>query len=243
MSMNLSQAFDEIVQRRRSNRRFDTQIQVPDEVIQKSLNRAILSPNSSNMQLWEFYWISSPEEKAKYEKLCLGQSAARTASHLLVFVTRQDHWKKHAQWNIEKIKASMTGEPSKSEKRALDYYGILMPILYRTDLFGLSTLVRRAITFVKGFSNPFMRFAGIADQRVMVHKSCALAAQTFMLSIAAEGYDTCPMEGFDAKLVKRALQLPNQAEINMIVAVGKGTNEGIYGKRNRLPIEDVVFKR
>lgn len=243
MSMILSQAFDEIVQRRRSNRRFDTQIQVPDEVIQKSLDRAILSPNSSNMQLWEFYWISSPEEKAKYEKLCLGQSAARTASHLLVFVTRQDHWKKHAQWNIEKIKASMTGEPSKSEKRALDYYGILMPILYRTDLFGLSTLVRRAITFVKGFSNPFMRFAGIADQRVMVHKSCALAAQTFMLSIAAEGYDTCPMEGFDAKLVKRALQLPNQAEINMIVAVGKGTNEGIYGKRNRLPIEDVVFKR
>ena len=118
-----------------------------------------------------------------------------------------------------------------------------MPILYRTDLLGLSTLVRRAITFVKGFSNPFMRFAGLADQRVMVHKSCALAAQTFMLSIAAEGYDTCPMEGFDAKLVKRALQLPNEAEINMIVAVGKGTNEGIYGKRNRLPIEDVVFKR
>lgn len=88
-----------------------------------------------------------------------------------------------------------------------------------------------------------MRFAGLADQRVMVHKSCALAAQTFMLSIAAEGFDSCPMEGFDAKLVKRALNLPNQAEINMIVAVGKGTEEGIYGKRNRLPFEDVVFKR
>ncbi|WP_459453448.1 nitroreductase family protein [Aquirufa sp. Wall-65K1] len=243
MSMNLAQAFDEIVQRRRSNRRFDTDIQVPNEVIQKSLERAILAPNSSNMQLWEFYWINSPEEKAKYEQLCLGQSAARTASHLMVFVTRQDHWKKHAQWNIDKIKASIQGEPSKSEKRALDYYGILMPILYRTDILGLSTLVRRAITFVKGFNNPFMRFAGLADQRVMVHKSCALAAQTFMLSIAAEGYDTCPMEGFDAKLVKRALNLPNEAEINMIVAVGKGTEEGIYGLRHRLPLDEVVFKR
>ncbi len=51
------------------------------------------------------------------------------------------------------------------------------------------------------------------------------------------------MEGFDAKLVKRALNLPNEAEINMIVAVGKGTEEGIYGKRNRLPIEELVFKR
>ncbi|RXK49780.1 nitroreductase family protein [Aquirufa rosea] len=241
--MNLSQAFENIVLRRRSNRRFDMNQPVPDEVIQRSLERAILSPNSSNMQLWEFYWVQSPEEKSKYEKLCLGQSAARTASHLVVFVTRQDLWKSHAQWNIEKIKSSIQGEPSKSEKRALDYYRVLMPLLYRTDILGLSTLIRRAITLVKGFNNPFMRFAGLADQRVMVHKSCALAAQTFMLSIAAEGYDTCPMEGFDSKLVKRALQLPKGAEITMIVAVGKGTEEGIYGKRNRLDFDEVVFKR
>ena len=76
----------------------------------------------------------------------------------------------------------------------------------------------------------------------MVHKSCALAAQTFMLSIAAEGFDSCPMEGFDAVRVKKALNLPKGAEINMIISVGKGTQEGVWGERFRLPYEEVVVK-
>ena len=38
-----------------------------------------------------------------------------------------------------------------------------------------------------------------------MHKSVGLAAQTFMLSIAAEGYDSCPMEGFDSKKLKSFL--------------------------------------
>jgi hypothetical protein len=29
----------------------------------------------------------------------------------------------------------------------------------------------------------------------------------------------------------------------MIVSVGKGTEEGVWGERFRLPYEDVVFKR
>jgi nitroreductase len=94
-----------------------------------------------------------------------------------------------------------------------------------------------------GLRKPFMRFGGKADQRVTVHKSCALAAQTFMLSIAAEGFETCPMEGFDEVRVKKALQLPAGAEINMIIAVGKGTQEGIWGPRFRLPYAEVVFER
>ena len=44
--------------------------------------------------------------------------------------------------------------------------------------------------------------------RVVVHKTCALAAQTFMLAMANENYDTCPMEGFDRRKVKRILKLP-----------------------------------
>ena len=94
-----------------------------------------------------------------------------------------------------------------------------------------------------GLRKPFVRITGKADQRVVVHKSCALAAQTFMLSVAAEGYDSCPMEGFDGHRVKKLLQLPKGAEVSMIVAVGKGTEKGIYGPRFRVPYEEVVFTR
>lgn len=236
-----SKEFQSIIDYRRSNRKFDPNFKVEDEIIQRSLERAILSPNSSNMQLWEFYWIHSEEEKKKFGPLCLGQPAATTAQEMVVFVTRQDLWKKRAKWNYDKIREQIKGEIGKMEQGGLNYYGKVMPLLYRNDPFGIMALVRRTICFFMGLRKPFMRFGGKADQRVMVHKSCALAAQTFMLSIAAEGLESCPMEGFDQKRVKKALGLPRGAEINMIISVGKGTEEGIWGPRFRVPYEEVVF--
>ncbi|MGB4723660.1 MAG: nitroreductase family protein [Sediminibacterium sp.] len=241
--MSLSSSFEEIIQRRRSNRKFDANIEVPDDVIVRSLERSILSPNSSNMQLWEFQWIKDPVLKESFTALCLDQNAARTSKQLVVFVTRKDLWKQRAAWNYNKIKEGINGEPNTAQKRGLDYYGKLMPLAYRSDIFGITTLVRRALCFFMGLRKPFMRFGGDADQRVTVHKSCALAAQTFMLSIAAEGFESCPMEGFDAIRVKRALGLPAGAEINMIIAVGKGTEPGIWGPRFRVPYNEVVVVR
>jgi hypothetical protein len=49
------------------------------------------------------------------------------------------------------------------------------------------------------------------------------------------------MEGFDPILARKALGLPKGAELNMIVAVGKGTPEGIHGERKRLPYNDTVI--
>lgn len=241
--MSLSSSFEEIIQRRRSNRKFDANIEVPDDVIVRSLERSILSPNSSNMQLWEFQWIKDPVLKESFTALCLDQNAARTSKQLVVFVTRKDLWKQRAAWNYNKIKEGINGEPNTAQKRGLDYYGKLMPLAYRSDILGITTLIRRALCFFMGLRKPFMRFGGDADQRVTVHKSCALAAQTFMLSIAAEGFESCPMEGFDAIRVKRALGLPAGAEINMIIAVGKGTEPGIWGPRFRVPYNEVVVVR
>ncbi len=238
-----SNSFEQLIQTRRSNRKFDANTDVPNEVIERSLQRAIMSPNSSNMQLWEFYWESNPDKMGKWSDLCLGQSAASTAKHLVIFVTRQDLWKSRADFNLSQIKKQANGnEDSKMVKRGIQYYSKLMPLLYRQDPIGFFTLIRNGLCFFMGLRKPFMRFGGKADQRVMVHKSCALAAQTFMLSITAEGYDTCPMEGFDQIRVKKALNLPSSAEINMIIAVGKGTSDGIYGERYRVPYEEVVFK-
>jgi nitroreductase len=50
------------------------------------------------------------------------------------------------------------------------------------------------------------------------------------------------MEGFDPIRVKKLLTLPKSAEINMIVAVGKGTEAGIHGERKRLPFDEVVIR-
>jgi len=78
----------------------------------------------------------------------------------------------------------------------------------------------------------------------VAHKSCALAAQTFMLAMAEQGYDTCPIEGLDSRRMKRLLNLPSGAEINMAISCGirKG-DDGIWGERCRVPFEEVYHRK
>jgi nitroreductase len=235
--------FQRIVEFRRSNRGFDPKVAVPDEVIKISLERAILSPNSSNMQLWEFYWLSTPETIEPMTPICMNQRAASTAKQMVVFVTRKDKWKSRAQWNLNLIKQNINGKPDKGQEKSLGYYGKIIPFVYANDPFGILTFARKLMSFFMGLRKPFFRLGGAANQRITVHKSCALAAQTFMLSIAAEGFHTCPMEGFDELRLKRYLKLPKGAEINMVVSVGLGTEAGVWGKRNRLAFDEVVFKK
>lgn len=238
-----TQDFDKIIQKRRSVRIYDETAPFDESVIKRGLERAVLSPNSSNMQLWEFYWVKSKKVHDVLSNACMGQSAAKTAKQLVVFVTRQDKWKERVKWNLANLEKQFEGKEFTSrDKRSFDYYRKLMPLVYRYDPFGLNTLLRTIIVFFMGFNKPFLRIRNNGDQRVMTHKSCALAAQTFMMSLASEEYDTCPMEGFDADLVKKALNLPALAEITMIVACGIGKPEGIYSERLRVPNEEVIFE-
>ena len=235
--------FDDIIQFRRSNRKFDPDQPVPKEIVQKALKHATLAPNSSNMQLWEFQWIASQHMLEALTPLCLNQSAAKTAKHMIVFITRKDKWRLRAKWNHDKIKESLKERPGKLQNRALKYYKKLIPIIYFNDPLGVTSLLKKCVSIVLGLRKPFYRLGGNVEQRIVVHKSCALAAQNFMLSIAAEGLHSCPMEGFDKKRVKKLLNLPRGAEINMIISVGKGTEKGVWGPRFRVPFDEVVLKK
>ncbi len=237
--------FEEVVHARRSVRIYDAEKSFNPDSVKKSLELAILAPNSSNMQLWEFYRVSTPELKAELAKACFGQLAAKTASELVVFVTRLDKWKERADWNLSQLKKNTEGKTiGEREKRAFNYYGKLMPLLYRSDFLGISSLIRFLIVAYHAIvGKPIIRLVSKADQRITVHKSCALAAQTFMLSMKAEGYDTCPMEGFDSVLVKKILNLPAGAEINMIVSCGLAKPEGVFGPRIRVANEEVIFQK
>jgi len=92
---------------------------------------------------------------------------------------------------------------------------------------------------IVGFFKPMYREVREKDMRIVAHKTAGLAAQNFMISMAAVGYDTCPMEGSDTWKVKRVLGLPFGAEINMIVSCGIRSEKGVYGERFRIPFEEV----
>ena len=159
---------------------------------------------------------------------------------MVVFVARPDKWKSRQQWHLSQVKKEIEGEPTKAQKMMLQYYGKVMPLLYAADPIRILAALRLTVSFFGGLFKPFYRTGGASAVQVVTQKSCALAAQTFMLSIAAEGFHTCPLEGFDEKRLKKMLKLPRRTHINMVVVVGKGTEPGIWGERVRVPYEEVV---
>jgi nitroreductase len=113
-----------------------------------------------------------------------------------------------------------------------------MPMTY-FDFLGIFGLLKYLIFQIIGLFRPIYRQARLSDMRIVAHKSAGLAAQNFMISMAAIGYDTCPMEGSDTLRVKRILDIPWSAEINMIIGCGIRDEKGIYGPRFRVPFEEV----
>ena len=227
------------IEYRRSVRVFSDQ-DLDSEIVKKCLHNASLAPNSSNLQLWEFVHVNDYKVLEKLSKACFNQNAAKTAKQLVVIVVRKDLWKKRANWNIEVISNQSKNNQisDKRLKQAKAYYKKVIPTLY-TDFFGILGILKSLIFQTIGLFRPTMRQVTSSDLRVVAHKSAGLAAQNFMISMAAIGYDTCPMEGSDTLKVKNILNLPSGSEINMVIGCGIRTNEGIYGDQLRVPFNEV----
>lgn len=240
----MTKNIDESLRFRRAVRKYQDK-DLPTDVVQHCIERATLAPSSSNMQLWEFHHITSNEYKEDLAHYCLDQNTAKTAQEFVVVVVRKDLWRKRAKANIEFLKKLYGDKPesdyTKREKTSIDYFKILMPLSY-FDFLGIFGYFKFMLAWLVGLFRPIYRNTRNSDSRIVAHKSAALAAQTFMISMASEGLDTCPMEGIDTKRIKRLLKLPYGAEINMVISCGYRTEDGVYRPRFRVPFKDVYKK-
>ncbi len=237
---------EEILNHRRAVRKYSTTELIDTEKVCRCLELALLAPTSSNMQLFEMYHITDGELLKRLAVASLDQQSATTAQEMVVFVVRRDLYRQRANtaFAFEKGNVGRNSPPEKQAKRIRmwdSYYKKLIPFLY-ARCFGLLGLLRKLLVSVTGLFRPIIRQVSEGDIRVVAHKSCALVAQTFMLAMSEQGYDTCPLEGFDSLRVKRILRLPCSAEINMIVSCGIRTAGGVWGERFRQPFE-TVYKR
>lgn len=95
---NIEKTASEAIIYRRSVRIFKDE-PIDTVKVKECLRLASLAPNSSNMQLWEFYHIISPEMLKDVSTLCMDQNASKNAKQMVVFVVRKDLWNKRAKAN------------------------------------------------------------------------------------------------------------------------------------------------
>ena len=114
-----------------------------------------------------------------------------------------------------------------------EYYSKFIPFIYGFQLLApLKWIMFNAI----GIFKPLPRKPwSLRDREETCIKSAALAAENFMLAIAAQGFDSCPMEGFDEIRVKKILNLKYGDRVVMVISVGERVDRGVWGPRYRSP--------
>lgn len=203
---------------------------VPQEVLDRAIDAARLAPSSSNLQPWEFVVIRTPESRRRANAICLDQQPATTAPLLLALVTHRDTWRRNRD---EILRTFASRGPLRKSQEA--YYKRIIPVIYTTGPLGLLGPLKRGFSRLASLFRSTPNLMSRGDIRIMAHKSTALAAATFMLALRAEGFDSCPMEGFDPWRAKALLGLPRGAEVNMFLAVGKRSDKGVWWDRVLMP--------
>ena len=134
----MKKEFDKIIRTRRSVRKFKA-IDIDDDLVKDSILHASLAPNSSNLQLWEFYHVTSKKLMKEISYACFNQPAARTANQFVVVVTRKDLWNERRLFNLRKIKTrnlKVNDKHLKNRNIAIKYYKYLIPTVYK-EFYGI----------------------------------------------------------------------------------------------------------
>jgi nitroreductase len=219
--------FKKVIESRRSVRRYTSE-PIPEDIVRDCLDMALLAPNSSNLQQWQFYWVRSSDLRAKLNTAFFSQPAATTAPELIVAVARTATWKKHQKQMIETLEAG----PGPNSATA--YYKKIVPLAYTIGWFGFVGFFKSLLFFLIGLTRPMPReVTSKAELQIWAVKSTALACENLMLAFRAYGYDSCPMEGLDSRRVRKLLKLPRDAVIVMGISAGRRADNGVYGPRVR----------
>jgi nitroreductase len=223
---------------RRAIRAFDP-VELPPAARERILTAACSAPSSFNVQPYRFYWIESRDALKQAAALCLSQSAAISASALVVAVADIGSWREtnqgHLAWMRENGFTAETIADQETKVRLGKWF-------YLQGWFGVFGMMKwavlRAIHLRKIIGTvPVMR-------RGMFHwatKSTALACQNLMIAAEALGFNTCPMEGFDDLRLARFLKLSRREhQIIMVIAIGRKSCEHRDYPQWRRPLDQTV---
>ena len=231
--------FKKVVQSRRSVRKF-TDEAIPDDVVNDCLDMALLAPNSSNLQMWNFYRVTSPAAKKKMADYCMGQSAAKTAAELIVCTGSTRNWTKHTKMMMDYWPG---GNPPKIVKTYYDKLTFLHYGAAPIDPFGIAGMAKKTVRDIVGLAQPIARWPNNEqDLQTWAAKSVALACENMMLAFSAHGYDTCPMEGFDEARIRKLCKLKRGEFVVMVIAAGRCADNGLYHDQFRFERERFIHE-
>ena len=233
--------FDSIIDQRRSVRKFLKDDVIDDNIMKKMLQHAQKSPSSFNLQPYKGIVVRDIEQKMALSETMLGIGnidRVKDAAMTIVFLAD----KKPTRNTKKLMKLEMDAGKNPEYVHSLP---AKMSFLAGNGVVAMK--IKQAATHLL---SPLKGMPIVEPVDNWSTKNTVIAAQTLMLSAAAHGYASCPMEGFDARRLAYLLNIPlEDYSIPLVVSVGledveaeaalnKQDNANI---RTRYPLEDVFF--
>jgi nitroreductase len=206
--------FNELAQKRRSVNYFDTQKDVPEELIKEMIEIASNSPSGYNLQPWSIMILKDPAEKKRLRKLAFDQPKVTEAPYVFIVLADRDGWKEGNAFVEKNFRNSV--ESGRKKEQDKEFYLKRLKELYGETL---------------------------EKQQAFAVKNSAFFAMSLMYAAKKLGLDTHPMDGFEHDAVRKEFNIPDNYWIPLLLAVGHfDVSKKLYPPNWRKTYDEIVVK-
>lgn len=213
----LAAPFSDIVRNRYSNTHY-AQKPVSRTILNDLLRLTQRAPSSFNTQPFKLIVLQDPalrDKVATHAMLGANGDRVRNAPVTVIFAADLESGRLIPRV-VELFRR--TGTFPEGFLKQIPFFATLFSTGYRYSLLRWCLYWgKRMVMNVVGIFKPVPRFE---RPETWAAKNTMLAAMTLMLAASSHGLTTCPMEGFDARRLRRLVKLPSRYIVPVVVCVG-----------------------
>ena len=171
---------------------------------------------------WADTPVAEADLRALYDLVKMGPTSANCSPARFVFVSSADQRARLSNMVLPGNKSKVLAAPV-------------------TAIIGFDTLFYDRLPELFPHADARSWFSGSAElARETAFRNSSLQAGYFILAARALGWDTGPLSGFAKPAVDAAFWAGTSVETNLLVCLGKGTDEGLFPRSPRLSFEDAA---
>jgi nitroreductase len=200
----------------------------------QALDLARQAPSAYNSQPYKFIVVDSKQQKEALSKYALGPNRNRVLDSDVTIVFLADRQVLRTLSNFRKYFAAPTtttttttrqgGQNNKWYSRKMQIYLALFSSGYplpRCISAVVSFFIRTAVSMVDLVTRFFYPMPTLSSAETWSSKQALMVAMTYMLACSARHLDTIPMEGINARGIRRVLKVPSRYAVPLIVSTGR----------------------
>jgi nitroreductase len=193
------------------------------------LDLARRAPTGFNAQPYKLLLVSSPEQKAKMARYCIGHNAHRVRDSECTAVFLADRQVLNAFGDYKKTLLGATGNNNNTTWKGWKLVKLQVLIGMFSSGFPfpkwisgpLSFGIRFGMRVVSWITRGWLPVPTLSSSETWSQKNTMLVAMTYLLACTSRQLATCPMEGYMAWGIRQSLGIPRRYTIPLIVATGK----------------------